>query len=700
MVGILSITNIFYCNAIIRPEPYDSTSLVEVPEEGTKMHSRKNMVTLLIATFGSINAVAANDIVVGPVLHRIYDGDKDDLLTAGIGIDNLVSKKIPASYSDPLRPTADEIRRQLLAVTDAPHNGFGKTYGPNIDAGTEKLAEGAAKLAGDEYRTYVRTGPGYSTALVQIPSTFSASKPCILAISTAGTSDVLMELNKFGYWGLVRGCAVAWSDKGAGAGVEILKDAKALNIEGLLQATDKAAEQAKFVTSISSADRQKIVADRPGLAAYKWAHAGWSNEEYAGDALLNTIRFSFDILNSHLKLPADTINAGNSVVIASGHSGGGGGAIQAGERDTEGLIDGIVARAPQTQTFADDRISITRKGTTVRATAKDLADYFSFADLYRACAILALPNDPARQKLVQAGDRCTSLASAGLLASTGVEAQAQEALEKLHSYGFAPELDPFIGATALFDTYTYGLVSQYGGFRVEEGLCSYSISPVSETGKPIDFSAELLSGLGYLSRGGKPDGTKIALVNDADPAGPTKSAVSTSASTKRKDYNFDGVKCLREAAFSPRVKNTLARLMMHGNLHRKPTIIIQGQLDEILPVDMVVRPYVALNSLVEGKDSRVTYLEVPLATHGDPGSDSRSTYVPWGIYHIRSLELMWNNLTKGTALPPSQVIRVSYSEDSRSKNPATPEVTSPSILLDPSAADRIVINGGDILIPN
>jgi hydroxybutyrate-dimer hydrolase len=667
--------------------------------EGTKMHI-KHTAALLVATFGSINAVAASDIVIGPVVHRTYDGEKDDLLTAGLGIDNLVSKKVTVSYSDPLRPTANEIRRQLLAVTDAPYNGFGKTYGPNIDPSTERRAEGAAKLAGDEYRAYVRTGQGYSTALVQIPSTFSTSKPCILAISTAGTSDVLMELNKFGYWGLVRGCAVAWSDKGAGAGVEILKDAMALNIEGLLQATDNAAEHAKFVTSISSADRQKLVAGRLGRVAYKWAHAGWSNEEYAGDALLNTIRFSFGILNSHLKLQANTINPGNTIVIASGHSGGGGGAIQAGERDTEGLIDGIVARAPQTQTFASDRISITSKGETVRATAKNLADYFSFADLYRACAILALPNDPARQKLVQAGDRCSSLASAGLLKSVGTEAQAQEALEKLHSFGFAPELDPFIGGTALFEMYTYGLVSQYGGFRVDEALCSYSISPISDAGKPVDFSPELLSGLGYLSRGGKPDGTKIALVNDADPTGPAKSVLSTSSSTKRKDYNFDGVRCLREAAFSPRVKNTLARLMMHGNLHRKPTIIIQGQLDEILPVDMVARPYAALNSLVEGKDSRVTYLEIPLATHGDPGSDSRSTYVPWGIYHIRSLELMWNNLSKGAALPPSQVIRVSYSEDSRSKDPATPEVTSPPILLDPVDEDRIVINGGGILIPN
>jgi hydroxybutyrate-dimer hydrolase len=660
----------------------------------------KLTAALLVTTFGSIDAVAASDIVVGPVVHRTYDGEQDDLLTAGLGIDNLLSKNAAVSYNDPLHPTADEIRRQLLSVTDAPFNGFGRSYGPNIDLVTEKPVQGSVKLAGDEYRAYVRTGQGHSTALVQIPVTFSPSKPCILAISTAGTSDVLMELNKFGYWGLVRGCAVAWSDKGAGAGVEILKDAKALNIDGLLQATDNAAAQAKFVTAISNVDRQKLVGDQPGRAAYKWAHAGWSNEEYAGDALLNTIRFSFDILNSHLKLHADTINPGNTIVIASGHSGGGGGAIQAGERDTDGLIDGIVARAPQTQTFASGRISITNRGKTTRATAKDLADYFSFADLYRACATLALPNDPARQKLTQAGERCSSLADAGLLKSAGPEAQAQEALEKLHSYGFGPELDPFIGGTALFDTYTYGLVSQYGGFRIDEALCNYSISPVDESGKPVDFSPELLGGLGYLSRGGKPDGTKIALVNDADPTGPMKSALSTSSSTNRKDYNLDGVRCLREAAFSPRVKNTLARLMMHGNLHGKPTIIIQGQLDEILPVDMVVRPYVALNSLVEGKDSRVTYLEIPLATHGDPGSASRSTYVPWGIYHIRSLELMWSNLTKGTALPPSQVIRVSYSDDSRSQNPSTPEVTSPSILVDPPAADRIIIDGGDILIPN
>ena len=98
---------------------------------------------------------------------------------------------------------------------------------------------------------------------------------------------------------------------------------------------------------------------------------------------------------------------------------------------------------------------------------------------------------------------------------------------------------------------------------------------------------------------------------------------------------------------------------MTANLRGKPAIIVTGRADAILPPNHASRAYVAMNRLAEPA-SKLRYYEVTNAHHldvlnGIAGFDSR--YVPLHVYYLQSLNLMWEHLKQGKALPPSQVVR-------------------------------------------
>ena len=118
-----------------------------------------------------------------------YDGASDDLLTAGLGKTGLGNPVAPA-IAAPASPTAAELRRLVIwnnyrALADMSTNGgYGVLYGPNIDLqGKDTLGEG--KIAGEECLAYADDGTGRRnvTMMVQIPASFDARHPCIVAAS-------------------------------------------------------------------------------------------------------------------------------------------------------------------------------------------------------------------------------------------------------------------------------------------------------------------------------------------------------------------------------------------------------------------------------------------------------------------------------------------------------------------------------------
>ena len=95
----------------------------------------------------------------GDFVRTRYDGVTDDLLTAGLGRSGLQAGATAPGFADPLRPTAQELRRlaiftnyrALLDVT--PGGGFGTLYGPNVLAdGTVTTGQGL--IAGEEVLAY------------------------------------------------------------------------------------------------------------------------------------------------------------------------------------------------------------------------------------------------------------------------------------------------------------------------------------------------------------------------------------------------------------------------------------------------------------------------------------------------------------------------------------------------------------------
>ena len=59
--------------------------------------------------------------------------------------------------------------------------------------------------------------------MVQIPDTFDPSNACIITAPSSGSRGVYGAIATAGEWGLKRGCAVAYTDKGTGTGAHNLQ---------------------------------------------------------------------------------------------------------------------------------------------------------------------------------------------------------------------------------------------------------------------------------------------------------------------------------------------------------------------------------------------------------------------------------------------------------------------------------------------
>ena len=111
------------------------------------------------------------------------------------------------------------------------------------------------------------------------------------------------------------------------------------------------------------------------------------------------------------------------------------------------------------------------------------------------------------------------------------------------------------------------------------------------------------------------------------------------------------------------------------------------------------RPYVALNSGVEGKESQLRYIEVENASYLDGKSPFDNTLLAIDYYGEDAIEWLWANLTNNTTLPESQVIRTKPRGGSISQAPqATLENLVP-IAQKPDSSNLIMIEDRKISLP-
>ena len=448
----------------------------------------------------------------------VYDGTTDDLLTAGLGKTGLGGSTAPG-FVNPAAPTATELRRSAIwnnyrAIVDvSPKGGYGILYGPNLDAnGQDTLGEG--RIAGVEYVGLADDGTGTKnvTLVVQIPNNWNRSRPCIVTGTSSGSRGVYGAIGSSGEWGLKRGCAVAYADKGTGNGVHDLATDTVNLVDGT-RTTSTAAGKGSNFTSITGSALTSFNTASPNRIAVKHAHSQQNPEKDWGANTLNAIQFAIWALNQEYnQITPDgyvqaVFNNTNTIVIAASVSNGAGAAIAAAEQDEQNLIDGIAVSEPNVALPDNPNLRVVRGTRVLVGAGRPLYDYFTYANLLQPCAALSAraAGSPgaAFVSTATATNRCASLKAKGVLTTATTSEQADEALDLLLAYGWDPETTKLHASHYAFATPAIAMTyaNTYSRASVSENLCGFSFAGVDGTGRPAPLRRELArAGLRHRQR--------------------------------------------------------------------------------------------------------------------------------------------------------------------------------------------------------
>lgn len=672
---------------------------------------------------------------LGAISEATYDGASNDLLTAGLGATGLAAA-VPPTFADPLNPTGAELRRMaiytnyraMLDMTVA--GGYGLLYGPNVDA-QGKVTAGEGKVAGTEYIAFADDGTGRKnvTLMVQVPTSFNPAKPCMITATTSGSRGVYGGIST-GEWGLKKGCAVAYSDKGTGGAPHDLQNDTVPLMDGTRTTAAAAGKNASFNAGLTASELSAFNTVTPNRFAFKHAHSGQNSEKDWGTTTLQAVEFGYYVLNQRYGNTnaagqrLKTLTPSNTIVIASSISNGGGAAIAAAEQDTQGLISGVAVSEPALELPASPGVTVRRGGVEVAVTGKTLVDFTTYANLYQACASLApsVSTSPfaaafaagfASAALPIAPNRCAALKTAGLLTAATTALQAEEALQKLRAYGWEPESNDLHASLAAFEVapaVAVTFANSLSRASVRDNLCGFSYAATAATGGVTPLADAALPIL-FATGNGVPPSGGINLINNLGKLGPARDFLSVS-DVGVADWNLSGALCLRNLvtgndAAAKKLQAGVDETRRSGNLRGKPTVIVHGRADALLPVSHTSRPYAALNKKVEGVGSKLSYVEVANAQHFDgfiglpavlPGYDTR--YVPLHVYLNHALDAVYDHLASGKALPGSQVVRTVPRGGTPGSAPAITAANVPPLATTPAAANAIAITAGAISIPD
>ncbi|ACB97099.1 3-hydroxybutyrate oligomer hydrolase family protein [Beijerinckia indica] len=654
-----------------------------------------------------------------PVFQTHYDGVTNDLLTAGLGKSGLGSTTPPA-FTDPLHPMPEELRRLAIysnyraLIDPTPGGGYGSLYGPNVTAdGTVTNGEGL--IAGDEYITFDRgdDGHGHVTMMVQVPDSYDPAKGCIITAPSSGSRGVYGAIATAGEWGLKHGCAVAYTDKGSGTGAHDLQNNTVNLIRGERQDAAVAGDDSNFTATLTRRERAAFNAAYPNRFAFKHAHSQKNPEKDWGRNVLQSIKFAFSVLNKKFGQRGAEISKRNTLVIASSVSNGGGASVRAVEQDDEHLIDGLAVGEPNVNPEFSSKFSIVQSGRPpLQAHSRPLIDYITLVNVFQGCANLAAANAAAPLNAAPSTQRCADLHTKGLLAGSTLADQANEAQKIINDFGILPEqnlVQPGYWFAFVPQSISVTYANAYGRFSVADHLCNYSFG-ASASGVPGSLAPSAEAAI-FGTSNGIPPTAGINLINDAAPDGPREDRVSTPA------QNLDGALCLRSLAtgkdaasgtklFGPqsvgahRINEGVEQIIASGNLHRTPAVFVTGRSDGILPPNFASRAYFGLNNVVEGSISPLHYYEVTNAHHLDSFNQFagyNAMFIPLHRYFIQAMDLMYDHLLHGKALPPSQVVHTIPRGDGA---PSITLANVPPIVDTPPASALITFSAGEVNIPN
>ncbi len=669
--------------------------------------------------------------LAGSVRATYYNGTTDDLLTAGLGKTGLAGAA--PVVTDP--QDASQLRRLAIytnyrALVDfAAAGGYGTLYGPNVtNAGVVTASEGL--IPGWEYIAVVDDGSGRQnvTVMVQVPDSFDPSNACIVSGTSSGSRGIYGAISAVGEWGLKQSCAVAYTDKGTGNGLDDLQTNLVNRIDGRLTDAVVAGKDSLFTANLTDAERAAFNAATPNRVAYKHTHSQQNPEQDWGRNTLQAIVFAFYEINEKFGTPGPhgvkriALDRRNTLVIASGASNGGGAGVAAAEEDQHNLIDGVAVSEPNVNTPPDPRLTIQQGAQTFPIFGRTLIDYFTYGNLYQPCARMdpRSTNGPSAAFLATANatNRCTALHQAGLLAGTTLAAQAAEALDNLRAYGYLPESDLLHPAMYRFATnaivVTYA--NAYARASVAENVCGFSFANTLAGAviPQVLFNEQRIFGTGN----GVPPSTGINIVYNDAVGGATQDLLAISPASGLADLALDGAICHRSLfegrnivtgqplsaaaqGVSDRLNEGVAEVQLTAQLKDTPAIIVQGRSDTLLPVNHTSRAYYGKNQLTAVGATQLRYIEVTNGQHFDTFIDFlpgfNTLYIPLHVYLRQALNLMYDHLKNGTTLPPSQVVRTTP------RGPAATPITAanvPPISANPPAGDLILMNKTTLQIPD
>ena len=538
--------------------------------------------------------------------------DADDLLTGGLGLAGLQSV-IPPVFADAEHPTTAELRRRALwsnwrGIADlAPGGGYATLYGS------------VANVPGREFSA-LATLPGARQphrVLLQLPDGFDTHKRCVVVTASSGSRGIYGSIAVAGAWGLPRGCAVAYTDKGNGTDYFDLDAGQGVALDGRVAAANSDATLAFQLAQASGTG-----------VAFKHAHSQDNPEADWGRHVKQAAQFALTTLNAQLPQQAP-FTFENTRVIAVGISNGGGAVLRAAE-DGERWLDAVVAGEPN--------IHVQGQG------GRSLYDYSTEAALLMPCALpqLGIPAMPGLDA------KCAALAARGVLVGDTSDAQQKDALAKLHAAGWTDAALRAGSVSVAFDLWravAVGYASAYGRYTPDAHPCGYRYSAQNADGS-LRAATAAERAAWWADASGIPPSAGAGIV-DPQPVA---------------DMGLTGMQCLRslwtsDSADARRVRNGIEETRAALPRAGLPVMVVHGRSDGLVPQAFSSAPYVAMAKAAGRNDVR--YWQVDNAQHFDAFlalPPMAAAYLPLLPYVYTALDRVDAYLDGKAALPDDAVI--------------------------------------------
>jgi hydroxybutyrate-dimer hydrolase len=546
----------------------------------------------------------------------------DDLLSAGLGLAGLAGA--PSAFVDPLQPTAEELRRRAIqaswkGIADlGPLGGYGTVYG------------GVPDVSGREYQAFARIAGARSPhrVLLQLPDNFDRQKRCLVVTASSGSRGVYGAIALAGAWGLPHGCAVAYTDKGTGAGYYDYADNSGVALDG--RRAKRGEAELEF---------QPAPAPPSAGIAIKHMHSGDNPEGDWGRHVIQAAQFGLAMLDRAFPDEAP-FTPRNTKIIATGISNGGGAVLQAAGLDRAGkdggeFFAGVVALEPNVH---------------VAGYGRAMYDYATEAAIWLPCALssecfAAVPFARGPRGVLPPAWplRCSSLRAQGKLNGNTLAEQAEQGYQYLRTRGWTDEAMGTAATSTAFDLWRViaaGYASAYLRRGAGDMPCDFHYATVDAKGAPA--AADPATREAWWADGsGIPPGNGIGLFG------------GTNVSA---DPTLIGEECLRalwtgddheSQALHASVVATAAKLPRSD----LPLWVVHGASDGLLPTAFSSEPYV---EWLREQGRTPVYWKVPHAQHFDaflalPGFGER--HVPLLPFGYAALDRLWAYLYEGAGWP-------------------------------------------------